>query len=77
MLTGLKGYSLKIYQKYGTFCSFNSIGTELSIFAIKNNYSVAKIKIRVRNRKDQPRIGGVFKANFRIIKSLVLVLFKM
>lgn len=76
LLTGLKGYNLEIYKKYGTFCSFKSIGTELAIFAIKNQFKVSEIKIDIRDRDDKPRIGGLIKANYRIFKSLIQVLYK-
>lgn len=77
LLTGLKAYNLEIYKKYGTYCSFNSIGTELSIFAIKNHYKVSTIKIKVNNRIDKPRLGGLISANYKILKALFLVIIKI
>ena len=77
LLTGLKGYNLEIYKKHGTYCSFNSIGTELSIFAIKSHYRIGTINIKVKERKDKPRLGGTIKANLRIFKSLIQVMYKM
>ena len=76
LLSGLKGYNIEVFKQYGTYRSFNSIGTELSVFTLKKGYRIKKIDINVNDRKDKPRLGGIFLGNFRIIVALIKLIFK-
>jgi len=77
LLSGLKGYNLNTFKKYGCYDSFKSIGTELSFFSIfKYKASFKVIKIKVRKRIDNPRLGGILKANFKILKALFILKMK-
>ena len=76
LLSGLKGYNLDLFKSYGSYDTFNSIGTELSIYALKNNYKIKTININVKNRIDKPRLGGSIKGNHRIFKALLNVMLK-
>lgn len=76
LLSGLKGYNIEVFKQYGTYRSFNSIGTELSVFTLKKGYRIKKIAISVNDRKDEPRLGGIFLGNFRIIVALIRLIFK-
>ena len=77
LLSGLKGYNLNTFKKYGCYDSFKSIGTELSFFSIfKYKASFKVIKIKVRKRVDNPRLGGILKANFKILKALFILKMK-
>ncbi len=76
LLSGLKGYNIEVFKQYGTYRSFNSIGTELSVFTLKKGYRIKKIDINVNDRKDKPRLGGIFIGNFRIIVALIRLIFK-
>jgi len=71
-LCGLKGYNVKIYEKLGHFDSYKSIGTELMLFSVRNNFSFTQISFNVKERQDMPRFGGSFKANVKILKAMYL-----
>ena len=75
-LCGLKGYNLEIYKELGFFDSYNSIGTEMMLYAAKNKKKISQIKFNVSKRIDKPRIGNIIKANFIILKSLTKAIFK-
>ena len=49
-LSGLKVYKNNIYKRLGYFDSYQSIGTELVLFALKKGYKVANIEINIRKR---------------------------
>ena len=75
-LSGLKGYNISLYSTLGHFDSYRSIGTEILIYALKNNYKVSQIKTKTRKREDLSRFGGSFKANIKILRALGLSFFK-
>lgn len=70
LLSGLKGFSYNLARKYGKYDSINSIGTELATYAIINKFKHISIKIKIKKRKDESRLGGIIKGNFRILKAL-------
>ena len=69
---GMKGYNLNWYRKFKKFDRYSSIGTDLAIRIIKNQGKFKHIKINSLKRKDNPRFGNVFTANYKIIKSFFL-----
>jgi len=71
-LCGLKGYNIKIYDALGYFDSYESIGTELMVFAASNNFSFTQIFFNVEDRQDTPRFGSSLKANMKILRALAL-----
>jgi len=71
-LSGLKGYKTSIYSALGHFDSYNSIGTELLFYALKNKYDVIQIDTKVLPRKDVSRFGKSFITNFKILRALFL-----
>lgn len=71
-LCGMKGYKIEVYNKLGHFDSYQSIGTELMLFSVKNNLVHKQIPFKVNERQDTPRFGSSFKANFKILKAMVL-----
>lgn len=73
---GLKGYSSKLYQQRKYFNSYNSIGTELAFFGVKNNYRHKEITFEVKNRLDEPRFGSSIKANGKILRAMLMSLFR-
>jgi glycosyltransferase involved in cell wall biosynthesis len=75
-LCGMKAYRVKIYSDLGHFDSYNSIGTELMIYAARNNKNISQIPIISGLRIDQPRFGNSVLANFKILRSLCLSLIK-
>ena len=69
-LCGLKAYRIDIYNKLGHFDSYESIGTELAIYAINNSYKFSQIKISTKKRKNQSRFGGAIMANYKILRAM-------
>lgn len=69
-LCGMKAYSVKVYKQLGCFSSYNSIGTELSIFSQKHGYKIAQIPIKVHDRVGKSRMGTRLSANIKILRAL-------
>ena len=70
-LCGLKGfYRMDIYKKFGTFDTFNSIGTELLIRASIKNKKISQINVNINKRIDKPRFGNIIYANYKIFNEL-------
>ena len=76
-LCGMKAYRTAVYQKLGHFDSYRSVGTELMIFAAKNGYRIGQIPIVVRERKDQSRFGRIVVGNYRILRAMVLSMWRV
>lgn len=70
-LCGMKGYSMSLYRKQGYFDSYESIGTELAIFGLVNNYSYIQLPVPIMKRQDNPRFHSVIMSNWYIVKSLI------
>jgi glycosyltransferase involved in cell wall biosynthesis len=71
-LCGMKAYKTSIYRELGHFDSYGSIGTELMIFAAKNDYRIDQIPFKVRNRLGDSRFGRVLSANYKIFRAMTL-----
>ena len=69
-LCGMKAYHIDIYKNMGYFDSYNSIGTEMSIFASKSSTSIAQLPIMINKRVDKPRFGNRISSNIRILKAI-------
>jgi glycosyltransferase involved in cell wall biosynthesis len=69
-LCGMKGYRLELFRELGHFDSYDSIGTELAIYAAKRGKKIVQIPIVTRDRLDQARFGRRFSANKRILHAL-------
>lgn len=76
-LCGMKGYSVKLYKSLGFVDNYNSIGTQLVFYAVKNNYIVKQIPIKTYARQDKPRFGRVIRSNTVILLSLIKSLWKI
>ena len=70
-LCGLKAYRIELYQSLGHFDAYNSIGTELAIYAARQNKKIVHIPLVTTDRVDEPRFGQNFNANMQIIKALL------
>ena len=69
-LCGMKAYHIDVYKNMGYFDSYNSIGTEMSIFASKSSTSIAQLPIMINKRVDKPRFGNRISSNIRILKAI-------
>jgi len=74
-LCGMKAYNMKVYHELGHFDSYNSIGTELAIFAAVNGKKIIQLPVQTRKRLDAPRFGNRFAANMKIMRALLRALF--
>ena len=75
-INGFKAFKNKIISKIGYFDSYNSLTSQILFNSYKNNYKIKNIKIKVKKRIDSPRIGGVIKANYKVLRSLILTIVK-
>lgn len=75
-LCGMKAYRLSVYKALGHFDSYESIGTELALFAAKRGYRIEQIAVPVRERDGAPRFGRRLSANYRILRALIVSFLK-
>jgi glycosyltransferase involved in cell wall biosynthesis len=68
-LCGMKGYRIQIYKQLGHFDSYQSVGTELALFAARRKVKIAEVPVRTRERKGAPRFGSLVSANLRILRA--------
>jgi len=71
-LCGMKAYRISVYKARGHFDSYSSVGTELMIFAARNDYRIGQIPFDVQTRKGQSRFGQAFSGNYKIIRAMLL-----
>jgi glycosyltransferase involved in cell wall biosynthesis len=71
-LCGMKGYRMSMYRARGWFDSYQSIGTELALYAIRHKRPVMQVPVTIAQRNGVPRFARRWKANWRILRSLVL-----
>ena len=71
-LCGIKAYKISVYRKLGHFDTYGSIGTELMIFAAKNECRIDQIPFEVRDRLGESRFGRVLSGNYKIFRALTL-----
>ena len=69
-LCGMKAYHISIYRQLGHFDSYESIGTELAIFAARSGRHIVQVPVRTRDRMGAPRFGRRFQANVKIFRAL-------
>jgi len=70
-LCGMKAYRKKVYESLGHFDSYGSIGTELMLFAAKNEFVIEQVLIKVRERDGKSRFGHVVTGNYRILRAMI------
>lgn len=70
-LCGMKAYRTVVYDALGYFDSYESIGTELMIFAAMKGYRFGQISFDVRERKGQSRFGQMLLGNYKIIRAMM------
>ena len=70
-LCGIKAYRTAVHDALGYFDSYESIGTELMIFAAMKGYRFGQISFDVRERKGQSRFGQMLLGNYKIIRAMM------
>ncbi len=69
-LCGMKAYRIGVFRELGHFDSYDSIGTELAIYAAKSGKKIAQLEVKTRPRNDASRFGRRFSANQKIFRAL-------
>ena len=73
-LCGMKGYSIRLYRKQGYFDSYGSVGTQLAVFGLLNDFTFIQIQVPINKRKDKPRFFSSIKANLHILLALAKII---
>lgn len=71
-LCGMKAYRRTTYKLLGHFDSYESIGTELMMFAAKNMLIINQIPFEVRARRGESRFGQMLSGNYKILRAMLL-----
>jgi hypothetical protein len=66
----MKAYRIELYRSLGHFDAYGSIGTELAIFAARQQKNIVQIPVLTCARADAPRFGRKLDANLQILKAL-------
>jgi|TARA_B110000259_G_C13879845_1_gene348440 glycosyltransferase involved in cell wall biosynthesis len=74
-LCGFKAYNAKLYKKLGCFDSYESIGTQLALFSIKNKEKFKEVNMITSERTDSPRFSDFFGGNYKIFRAMFLSMF--
>lgn len=75
-LCGMKGYKLGHLSKLGFFDSYRSIGTEFALRCVRTGLDFRSVPVPTLNRSDHSRFGGGVRPNLKILRALLLGLFK-
>lgn len=67
---GMKGYQIGLWHQYGCFDKRQSVGTELTLAAVRGGIEFEQIKVSGTPRVDHPRFDTHFSANLRITKAI-------
>lgn len=70
-LCGMKAYRIDAFDPNQAFDSKKTMGAEILIAGAKRGLRMKQIPIPIRDREDQPRIGNVLRANYRILRALI------
>ena len=72
IVCGLKGYRLKLFTEHGCFDNYNSIGTQLALWAMSQGKRVKLVPVQTTRRADTPRLGAFLKGNYLILRAFWL-----
>ena len=71
-LCGMKGYRMSVYRARGWFDSYQSIGTELALYALRRKKRFTQLPVSIAERSGSPRFAQRWQANWKILRALVL-----
>jgi glycosyltransferase involved in cell wall biosynthesis len=71
-LCGVKGYRLSHLKRLGHFDCYNSIGTEFAIRCARSHLRIEMVPVLTNERFGISRFGDGLKANFRILRALLI-----
>jgi len=75
-LCGMKAYRIEIYKSLGYFDSYNSIGTELMLYAALRGYKARQIKFDVKSRNGSSKFGSMLLGNYKIIRAMIISMWR-
>lgn len=71
-LSGLKGYKMELFEKYGFKKNFNSIGTYLMMKILKNQHRYIEINYNILFRNGSSRFGSSLIVNLKILIIIII-----
>jgi len=74
-LCGMKGYRISLLRDKQPLKTYDSVGTEVLMFALNHSRRVDCVPISGKDRDGRPRFAGVVKANLVIGRSLAVAIF--
>lgn len=75
-LCGMKGYRLDLLRAAGRFDTYSSIGTEFCIRAARSGCVIYQVPVPTLSRIGISRFGGGLLPNLRIIRAIILGVFR-
>jgi len=76
-LCGMKGYRLSKLKGIDHIFTYPSIGTELAILAARKQWKIRQVPTLTHERKGNSRFGSGLRANWLILRALLMGLVKM
>ena len=70
ILCGQKSYNMELFREHGRIDSAGSIGTQLALWALRQNKRHEIVSVPVRPRVGKSRIGSSIRANNVIFRAL-------
>lgn len=71
ILCGMKGYKMELFRKHGRFDASKSVGTELTLWALRQGYRHILIPVPISSRVDRPRFGNLLRSNLCIARAML------
>lgn len=71
-LCGMKGYRTSLYRELGRFDSYQSIGTELTLYGLRRKRPFIQLPVPISERNGTPRFAHLWNANYKILRAMVL-----
>ena len=72
-INGFKAFKKEVILKIGYFDRLDSMTSEILFESYKNKFKIYNYPIEVYERKDKPRLGGVFLSNIKMFIALLKV----
>ena len=74
-LCGVKGYNLNRLRSVDPLWTYDSVGTELTLVAVRSGWKIEQIPVRTNVRRGPSRFGDGIRANWIIFSALVVGIF--
>lgn len=75
-LSGMKAYKLSTLKKFMPYENNKTVCADMVVKQVVNKVKCSQIHISVRKRADNSRFGSYIKANYKILKALMYLLWK-